>query len=514
MGRGLISGILWGTISAAIILITLSQLTGKVYLLVTPPEAVTDSAPEAVPSEELIPEPAPSAPVEAAPPATEPSRQSVELESDDAETDAAPAAETAPAEQPQTGAAMPLPTEPEVGASPEIAEVATDAPTAPVVSELVAPQAPAIEAAPEVSVVAPEPILTAPTEVMPEAPVMPTPEVDGQPDAGQAPVIIEEPAQPEVVVAESPVVPEPTPTEEAIVADEPADAPDAGMVAPEAPAVAEEAPEQSEMPVVSQPEDTVVTAADPAVVDAPVAEETPVAETAAPEAKPSFDIAAGNALAENALAFVVPRNRPVVGVVLLDDPDMMMGMGAIARLPFPVTFAIDPRQRGARGKMDEYLKAGHEVAALTDLPVAEGAAAVQASLIKDIKALPRAMAIVDNRDAAFQSNSTISAAVVEVLAHTGHGLLTYSRGQNAGVMAAQREDVPVGLVFRVFDGDGQNVGAIKRFIDQAAFRAQQQEGVIMVGHLRPDTLRALVEWGLENRGSAVTLAPLSVVLKR
>jgi polysaccharide deacetylase 2 family uncharacterized protein YibQ len=68
-------------------------------------------------------------------------------------------------------------------------------------------------------------------------------------------------------------------------------------------------------------------------------------------------------------------------------------------------------------------------------------------------------------------------------------------------------------VFRDFDGKGQGATVIRRFLDQAAFRASQEEdGVIMVGRLRPDTISALLLWGLQDRASSVALAPVSAVL--
>ena len=91
-------------------------------------------------------------------------------------------------------------------------------------------------------------------------------------------------------------------------------------------------------------------------------------------------------------------------------------------------------------------------------------------------------------------------------------MITYSRGLNSAIQVAEREGVPAALVFREFDSNGQNGAAIKRFLDQAAFRAGQQVGVILVGHNRPETIKALLEWGLGNRANTVALAPVSAVL--
>jgi len=79
---------------------------------------------------------------------------------------------------------------------------------------------------------------------------------------------------------------------------------------------------------------------------------------------------------------------------------------------------------------------------------------------------------------------------------------------------AELAGVPTALVFREFDGAGQDSATIKRFLDQAAFRARQQSGVILVGHIRAATIKALIEWSLGNRASSVALAPVSAALLR
>jgi polysaccharide deacetylase 2 family uncharacterized protein YibQ len=51
-------------------------------------------------------------------------------------------------------------------------------------------------------------------------------------------------------------------------------------------------------------------------------------------------------------------------------------------------------------------------------------------------------------------------------------------------------------------------------LDQAAFRARNEEaGVIMLGHMRPDTISSLVIWGLQDRAGTIALVPASMVLQ-
>ena len=99
-----------------------------------------------------------------------------------------------------------------------------------------------------------------------------------------------------------------------------------------------------------------------------------------------------------------------------------------------------------------------------------------------------------------------------MLSETGHGLVSTPQGLNTGHKLALKEGVAAGLVFRELDNDGQSASVIRRFMDNAAFKARQENGVIMLGHGRVETVQALIEWSLGNRAKSVALAPISAVL--
>ena len=92
-------------------------------------------------------------------------------------------------------------------------------------------------------------------------------------------------------------------------------------------------------------------------------------------------------------------------------------------------------------------------------------------------------------------------------------MVLYPKGLNTGVSLAQRAGVPSQALFRDFDGQGQTASVIRRFLDQAAFKANQEGSVIMVGRLRAETISALLVWGLQDRASRVALVPISTVLR-
>ena len=72
--------------------------------------------------------------------------------------------------------------------------------------------------------------------------------------------------------------------------------------------------------------------------------------------------------------------------------------------------------------------------------------------------------------------------------------------------------MPTGLIFRQLDGGNETSEQIRRTMDRAAFRARQDEAVILVGTTGDATLGAIVEWAMGNRATSVTIAPISAAL--
>ncbi len=113
-----------------------------------------------------------------------------------------------------------------------------------------------------------------------------------------------------------------------------------------------------------------------------------------------------------------------------------------------------------------------------------------------------------------QSSKEISDQLTDILSDTGHGLVLYPNGFDTARKLADKQGVPAATVFRDFDSQGQSASVIRRFLDHAAFRAGQEEAVVMVGRVRPETVQALLVWGLQDRASRVALAPVSALLLR
>ena len=100
-----------------------------------------------------------------------------------------------------------------------------------------------------------------------------------------------------------------------------------------------------------------------------------------------------------------------------------------------------------------------------------------------------------------------------MLAAGGYGAVYRPKGLDTARKLAQKDGIPAATLFRDFDSEGQDATVIRRFLDQAAFRAGNEPGgVIMLGRLRPETISALLLWGLQDRANRVALAPVSAVL--
>jgi uncharacterized protein len=214
----------------------------------------------------------------------------------------------------------------------------------------------------------------------------------------------------------------------------------------------------------------------------------------------------------NAQAFVAFDDRPLMSIVLIDD-EAAIGAEALAEFPYPLTFAIDPDDPKATEKMQARRDAGFEVLILADLPREAAPQDAETSLAVWMERLPQAVGLLEGVETGFQGNRPLADQMVAAMKESGYGMVTQNSGLNTVQKLALRDGMPAGVVFRDFDGAGQNPRAIRRFLDQAAFRARQEGSVIMLGRLRPETISALLLWGLQDRASQVGLAPVSAGLK-
>lgn len=431
-------------------------------------------------------------------------------------------ADTDPGAQPMTGTVQGALSQPPAEDALNRVEVATDAPV------LSSPQA-RLPAAPEAE--------TAPDTPGPAA--MPTPPAAPETGAPQAAESVE--AQPAEVAPEvGPEVgaeaenaasqvaeeasreqPEQAAQEQAAQTDDaPDDAPipaPTAEAAPQEPApqtaeseVAEatepaETPAQDELagrPSIGRPATSLVTRDATPEPDAP-------ATDAAPD-ETAVDLPPVQAFAAD---FENPEGKPLMSIVLIDRGEYPQIVEALDSFPYPVSFAVDPAWKGAPEAMARYRAAGRDVLALVDLPQGATAGDVEVNLAALLGQLPEAVAVLEGDDTGLQGNRAVADQVTAWLRDSGHGLVMYPQGLDTVRKLAEKEGVPAATLFRDFDAKGQGATVIRRFLDQAAFKAGQEEGgVVMVGRARPETISALILWGLADRAERVALAPVSALL--
>ncbi|MFK7753641.1 MAG: divergent polysaccharide deacetylase family protein [Sedimentitalea sp.] len=382
-----------------------------------------------------------------------------------------------------------------------------------------APQTAPSPDAPETELAALAPQLEVGTDLAPQTPTAPAgvdaptpaalPEIDTQTAAAPAPVVSPETS--------------PADTDSATPAALPAI--DTATVAPSVPVTALDpvqptAPDVAEAPAAPLPENTQRVAALPQAgaetettspsVGTPVVPLTDRNAQAALAQDPAVQNGVSPLLAY-AVDFENPDDKPLMSIVLIDDEDSI-GAEALADFPYPLTFAINPFDQGAAAKMQRHREAGFEVVALVDLPAQSRAQDVEVNLSVGFNAVPEALAVLEGTGSGVQGNRALSDQLTAYLGSTGRGLITQGNGLNTAQKLALRDGVPAAVVFRDFDGAGQTPTVMRRFLDQAAFRAGQEGAVIMMGRVRPDTVSALLLWGLQDRASRVALAPVSAVL--
>ncbi len=259
-------------------------------------------------------------------------------------------------------------------------------------------------------------------------------------------------------------------------------------------------------PTIGRPASTLINRATPSVsTDTKAA--TPQARVAPEDATP---------LQRYAQPFENPQGKPLMSIVLMDtgvDLDAgEIGLPALSSFPYPVSFAVDVRLVDAAKRMERYRAEGFDVLGMLDLPEGARPSDAEVSLSVTLNGLPEIVGILEGTGEGLQGSRTVADQVTNILKASGHGLVTQNKGLNSMPKLAVKAGVPAAPVFRDFDSAGQQPRVIRRFLDQAAFKAGQEGGVIMLGRLRPETIEALLVWGLADRAGSVALAPVSAVL--
>ncbi|WP_137700362.1 divergent polysaccharide deacteylase family protein [Marimonas lutisalis] len=344
------------------------------------------------------------------------------------------------------------------------------------------------------------------------------PEAKPEPQAPDVAVTIEEPQAPqggdESDTASQAAVNEAQTESEATEA-EPAPEPDAPtVIRPRDDVVEPASAEQQEETAIriGKPAGSLINRDTGATVRRPTTQD---AGREAPAAEPETgqEISTEPPVRRYSVPFEAPENKAKMSIILIDDPDSSVGIEALSTFPYQLSFAVDTSLPQAEDRMAIYRAAGFEVLAMVSLPDGAAPGDVEVAMQSLMARVPEAVAVMETPGGGIQQSRNMSAQVTEILRDSGHGLVLFPKGLNTAQKLAAKEGVPSAAVFRDFDANGEKPGVIRRFLNYAVLKADSEGGVVMVGRLRPDTVTALLLWGLEDRARDVALAPVSALLQ-
>lgn len=453
MLRGFLSGIFWGAIVVAVV-VGIASLLAPLPATVTPQTSAVEGTAGAV---EAADSGAPETTSRTDTAVDEPVQPEVAAPSEDVEP---PLTDTAPAPKPEAGMAEASLMQPENPDADGAVEVEGESPVLPN-PQAETPDAPSTEDEPSISVNPPQP---------------------------QAPDVSEEGAFP------TPAKEDPEPMEEEVAED----------VTPEAEAGSPPA-EEDDGSMLKPAGDLDETFPQHKSERLPTVGGDESAEAAAAPVAPR-PVVANSAPLEN------PEGKPVMAIVLVDVGDTSVDPDALSAFPYPLSVALSTLDPEVREKAAMYRDKGFEVLAMVDIPGAATASDVEVALSAHLSVMPQAVGVMEGLGDGLQGTKVVSDQVAGMLAQSGHGLVMFPNGLNTAQKLAAKEGVPSATVFRDFDGKGQSAVVMRRFLDQAAFKAGQEDGVIMLGRLREETVAALLVWGLQDRAGTVALAPVSAAL--
>ncbi|KAA9009128.1 divergent polysaccharide deacetylase family protein [Histidinibacterium aquaticum] len=203
---------------------------------------------------------------------------------------------------------------------------------------------------------------------------------------------------------------------------------------------------------------------------------------------------------------------PRVGIVLMDEGGLPGAAEALAAMPMPVTVAIDPADPEAPAKARAYRAAGAEIGVLAEIPAGATPQDIEVIIEAVFRTVPEAAMLVDTGSAGLSGGDALE-QIMTALSAEGRGYITKAQGLGTALRFAETAGVPAAEVSRDLDAEGQEARVIRRFLEQAAFRARQEDtGTIVLARMRPDTISALILWGTAMQDGDIVPGPASALL--
>ena len=263
-------------------------------------------------------------------------------------------------------------------------------------------------------------------------------------------------------------------------------------------------------PGLSKDADGVVTGRLPSIGDDRASE----AARTAPESEPApaLDLSDAPPILAYARAFTAEAGKPLFSIVLQDLGDKGMPRAELAKLPFAVTFVVDPAAPDAAEAVATYRAAGQEVLILANVPAGATAGDLEQGFQAMAAGLPETVGYLDPAQDGLKENRALATQAVPILKEQGRGIVAFGGGLDAVGQVARREGLAYAEIYRSMDAEGEDTPLVRRYLDRAAFKAAQEGQVVVFGHTRPETVAALLEWMVEGRASMVQVAPVTALM--
>ncbi|MCC6305872.1 MAG: divergent polysaccharide deacetylase family protein [Rhodobacteraceae bacterium] len=214
------------------------------------------------------------------------------------------------------------------------------------------------------------------------------------------------------------------------------------------------------------------------------------------------------------MPFEDATGRPRLALLLRPAGEGAAPLAGLAELAVPATVVLDPMGPGAPAAARALVAAGREVVALaTGIPPGATAADLAVTFESHRTALPAAVAILDPDGGGFRADAVLARGIVPILAEAGLGLvLPDLPGLDAASRIAAAAGVPAARVTLALP-PAADAAAVRRALDRAVFRANQNGAAILELPLSAAALAGIAAWlAASPRAGQVALAPLSAVL--
>jgi uncharacterized protein len=214
-------------------------------------------------------------------------------------------------------------------------------------------------------------------------------------------------------------------------------------------------------------------------------------------------------------ASVVPdSDLPRVGLVLLDVSRDLAAEAALVDLPFAVTVALDPFDPDSLRRALIYRAAGHEIVLTLD-GVSPLSTASDLEVLFDawLADFPEAIGVVDVPPGDGRRSRALAQSLVPLLRDMGLALIAPDRGLSPLLSAARAGGVAQAGLYRSLDPADETADAVRRFLDRAAFEAERQGSIAVIGRADREATRAGIgDWLAGTRAARVQATPVGAVL--